>query len=263
MKISIVTAYINRRELFIHTLKTIAKSKHTDFEFIVVDDGSDPAERLEDLILTFPFLKIIRLEKKDKWYMNPCIPFNLGIAQATGDAIILQNPECLHTTDILTYVNQHISDDVYLSFAAYATDELTSELVRRKINMLGFPIWFNMLPQKPFSKGMGWYNHSKFRPVGYHFCGAISKSNMNKLGGFDERYAPGYAFDDDELVCRIKRLGIEFRFVDKYPVIHQHHGKGYNPDPITLRRALERNKALFEQTKKEDTVKVFNRYATE
>ena len=61
-----------------------------DFEVIAVDDGSDELERLEDLQVVFPFLRVIRLEKQNKWYKNPCIPFNIGFEAVKGDKITLK-----------------------------------------------------------------------------------------------------------------------------------------------------------------------------
>ena len=80
-KLSIVTAYYNRKELFIRTLKTINNSKYaSDIEIIVVDDGSREEERLEDLIGTFNFdFKVIRLNPEDKWYYNPSVPLTLEL----------------------------------------------------------------------------------------------------------------------------------------------------------------------------------------
>lgn len=55
MRISVVAAYVNRKNLFYQTLKSITKTKHDDFEVIAVDDGSSPEHRIEDLKLEFPF----------------------------------------------------------------------------------------------------------------------------------------------------------------------------------------------------------------
>ena len=47
MKISIVTAYHNRKKQLINTLETIKKSSEVDnTEFILVDDCSDENERV-------------------------------------------------------------------------------------------------------------------------------------------------------------------------------------------------------------------------
>ena len=70
--ISIVTAYYNRKQLFIETLKSIkAQNSNYLLEVIAVDDGSEETERLEDLVSEFPFLKVIRLEKRINGIITP------------------------------------------------------------------------------------------------------------------------------------------------------------------------------------------------
>ncbi len=225
MMISIVTGYYNRKELFYRTLKSISKSKIKDFELIAVDDGSSPDQRIEDLQIEFPFLKIIRLEKENKWYINPCIPFNIGLREAKGDIIVLQNPECLHVHDILSYFSENLNDSVYMSTSAYGLNpELTNQLPQYCENNTVAEL-LESLPQRPYIGGtaLGWYNHSRFRPVHFHFCSAMTRSNMAKLNGFDERYAHGIGYDDDELIARVRILGLKLTITDDVSVIHQYH----------------------------------------
>ena len=89
--ISIVTTYFNRRSQFINTLKSLEISKVKDFEVIAVDDCSDEDQRIDDLANRFSFLKTHRIQKENKWYNNPCIPFNIGFSLSSGDQIIIQN----------------------------------------------------------------------------------------------------------------------------------------------------------------------------
>ena len=104
MKISIVTSYFNRKKLLINTLKSIKQTEFKNFEFIIVDDASNNDNKIDDLVYDFPFIKLIRIEPEDKWYINPCIPFNIGFKNITGDIVIIQNPECFHTSDIISFV---------------------------------------------------------------------------------------------------------------------------------------------------------------
>jgi len=227
--ISIVTSYYNRKKLFENTLKTIKKSVIKDFEFIVVDDGSDPGQRLESLKSQYPFLKIIRIEPKDKWYMNPCVPFNIGIRESQGDKIILQNPECLHAHDILSYVDSNLNDSNYITFSTYGLDENTNKSVSRHIKNNTLESFIQGQPQRSIygEVSLGWYNHSTYRPGHYHFCAAITRNNMKKLNGFDERYAFGIGYDDDEFLSRVKVLGLNPTIIDEVSVIHQHHKSVY------------------------------------
>ena len=78
--ISIAMSYINRRKLLIETLKSITRSAYKDIEVVIVDDASEEPERIEDLVNGYPFLKVIRVEKADKWYVSGSMPWNRAIA---------------------------------------------------------------------------------------------------------------------------------------------------------------------------------------
>lgn len=250
-------AYYNREALLYSTLQSIARSKHSDVEIIVVDDGSDEEQRVEHLTETFPFLQVVNMDSP-KSHINPCLPYNKAIACAKGDVVVIQNPECLHVHDILTHVAENITDNLIVSFSAYAINEDFNQKVGRFAAEKTFPIYFETLPDRVFKNGLGWYNHSIHRPVYYHFCLAMTKRNLDRLGGFDERFADGYCFDDDEFVMRIKRLGIPFIIEDSISVIHQWHEKHKIPNQQAL---WQKNKKLYQQISKESTIKTTNRYA--
>lgn len=258
--VSIVTAYYNRKKLFIRTLESIAKTSVQDsFEVIVVDDGSYEEERLEDLVSVFPFLRVIRLDKKDKWYSNSCIPFNVGFNLAKGDKIIIQNPECLHYDDILKYTHENLKSNEYLSFGCYSLDKQTTNnlddilLQNKQIN--------NVIKKggvkAEYDGDSGWYNHSLHRPAGYHFCTAITKKDLIRLGGFDERFSLGIAYDDDEFLKRLKII-LKIIFVDTHIVLHQNH---YGPKSTSYEnrsdkyKLISRNKFAFNNKSK-----IFSRY---
>lgn len=223
--ISVVTAYYNRKKLLVRTLNSMQSSYGiVDFEFIVVDDGSDEAERLEDLPHIYPFLRVIRIEKSDKWYSNPCIPFNTGFEAAKGDKIVLQNPECYHFDAILAYVEQHLQKNEYLSFGCYSLDKKHTDddsLFYDRDSIVS--LIENNAHIVQTDGGLGWYNHSKYRPGAYHFCTAMMTSDLVDLGGFDPRYALGHGYDDDEFIFRVQQKKMTIKFLDTLKVLHQNH----------------------------------------
>jgi glycosyltransferase involved in cell wall biosynthesis len=238
-KISIVTAFYNRKKLFHNTLKTIEQSKFKDLvEIIVVDDASNDNNRIDDFPNLFKLdIKVIRVEPKDKWWVNPCIPFNIAIKAAKNDIIIIQNPECMHFGEIIEYTLNNMKDNLYLSFGAYSIDEFNTN----KINKINFdsPTCKNQIGKiiSPLKDGPllkdgtnAWYNHSVYRPLMLHFCNAIMKKDLDDLGGFDERFAPGFAWDDNEFIWRIKNIKkMDTKIIDRPFVIHQFHGvSNYN-----------------------------------
>ena len=107
--ISIVLTHYNRTKLLKRTLESF-KHYFTDYvEVIVVDDGSrqEELEKLYELKRNYNF-RLISINPRDKWYSNPCIPFNLGISKATGDKCIIQSAECIHYGAVLKLSLIHI-----------------------------------------------------------------------------------------------------------------------------------------------------------
>ena len=238
-KLSIVTSYYNRKDLFLKTLSSIEESSRTDeIEMIVVDDGSDENHRLEDITNNYSFpIHLIRQEADDKDYINPCVPYNLGFAKAKGDLVLIQNPECYHVGDLVSVAMENTTDSNYITFAAYAlSKEDTENLGSADINL-----------QNKVSNGGqedGWYNHSVINPRPLHFASCITKKNLDELGGFDEAYAQGIGYDDDELLMRIKHKGLKVEIFDSPLVLHQNH---YDHDAFESKFRM--NPGLFEKNK--------------
>ena len=259
MKISIVTTYFNRKKLLINTLKSITKTKHTNFEFIIVDDASSEEERLEDLLQEYPFIKLIRVEPKNKWYSNPCVPFNIGFTHITGDIVIIQNPECLHTTDIISYVDKNLKEDDYYSFGCYSINESKTNYISNNIDIItNYDSLITNNRGVIFDGDDSWYNHSVFRQKGYHFTSAIYSKKLKELNGFDERYSNGHGYDDDEFLHRVKKI-CNLIIVDNPFVLHQYHYNLEKPNLKIFSKNIVNNYDLFSnKTLNEDTIKVNN-----
>ena len=267
MKISIVTAFYNRRALFLTTLQSLAASplKH-DLEVIVVDDASRASEQIDDVPDLFDFnITVVKVRHEEKWWRNPCIPFNMGFNRARGDIVIIQNPECVHCGDILGTAVSQLRPRTYLNFGCSSADEELSRRVRA-VNFSAPDHAERLLGvlQPMVNRGTagdaetGWYNHSKHKANRLHFCSALLREDLAALGGFDERYANGMAFDDNELLARIVRSGMNVRVIDSPFAIHQFHGASNYADNSA---AYKKNEALFKNlTQKEKTPRVFSRH---
>lgn len=267
MKFSIVTAFYNRRALFLTTLKSLAASpfKH-DLEVIVVDDASRASEQIDDVPDLFDLnVTVVKVRPEEKWWRNPCIPFNMAFNRARGAIVVIQNPECVHCGDILGTAVSQIRPGTYLNFGCYSADE---ELTRR-VRAVDFSApdhaarLFGVL-QPMVNRGTvgdaetGWYNHSKHKANRLHFCSAMLREDLAALGGFDERYANGIAFDDNELLTRIVRSGMDVRVIDSPFAIHQFHGATNYAGNLP---AYFKNEALFKNvTQNETTSRVFSRH---
>jgi GT2 family glycosyltransferase len=231
--ISIVMSYYNRLRQLDFTLSTIAKSTYQDYEIVLVDDFSDHDHDPAILLEKYPQLplRIIRMAQvvQHRWYCNPCIPYNVGFRQSRGETVIIQNPECCHIGDILSHCNSNIDEQTYLSYHCWScTKDDVKQLHQGQ-----------ELDYIPKPKAL-WYNHAQHRPESYHFCTAITRNNLKKINGFDERFANGFSYDDNEFVQRIRNLQLNIKFVDQPHVIHQPH-----PKFLTMGSAVTDNRQLF------------------
>ncbi len=120
--ISIVMAYHNRKDQTLITLKSISSSEIKNFEVIIIDDGSDEEHDIKSYIKEFNFkIKLVKINKKEKQWLNPCVPYNIGLKMASGKIIIIQNPEVCHVGDIMKYVYNNIKNGTYLTFSVYSS----------------------------------------------------------------------------------------------------------------------------------------------
>lgn len=223
MMISIVMPYYNRLSLLRHTLSTIKLSRIDDVEIIIVDDFSNEENSVDAIPHEFSSLniKVIKMAAMvaTKYYCNPCIPFNVGFRQSVGDLIVLQNPECCHIGDVLSYVAENLSDENYLSFHCFAS-------TKEQLEKLHHTNTISISDNHPVThQGDCWYVHNIHRPMAWHFTSAISRNNLKKLNGFDERFAFGRGGDDVEFLYRIQHLDLQIQFVDSPYVVHQWHPK--------------------------------------
>lgn len=213
-KISIVMAYYNRKNLLKFTLDTIRDSKYKNFEIIIVDDASDPEHNIDEFVKDYDFfdIKLIKIDPKVKKHKSPCIPFNIGFKHATGDIIIMQNPECCHVGDVLTYVAENLKEKQYYSMTCAAMKDADCnqdlyKLYGDDFYKLTKDFVFKLAEQQ--NNKYFWYNHEKYRPYAYHFLSAMPRDVLLEVNGFDERYALGTCFDDIEILLRIKAANVD------------------------------------------------------
>jgi glycosyltransferase involved in cell wall biosynthesis len=242
--ISIVMTYHNRLKLLMYTLSTIYKTQCVDYEVVIVDDFSDRANSLSKVQSEFPNMKISVVKMADfsktRDYCNPSIPFNVGFKYAIGEDILIQYPECSHVGDVLTHAVNTLTDDNYLSYHCYGSKPEDLLLLRT-----GHPITFH---DNAFSHHGGcWYNHKDSRPMGFPYVAAIKKKHLDNLGGFDEAYAHGIGYSNEEFIDRVKESGLVIEYVDEPYSIHQFHGTSNSSRYLTP--ATVDNKELYWKTR--------------
>ena len=200
--ISLVMPYWDRRAAADASLALMARHyAGLDLEIVLVDDGT-PERYTAPAGLPWP-VTVIRLPEKGG-PLNPCVPFNRGVAAAKGDVIGITNPENLHVEPVLP--------------------DLLAELARGGESAYVLAACWHV-------EGKAWHCHSRLAglevagvrlPKGahYHFLGLMHRSLWERAGGFDEDYRDGAGYDDPDLVLRLARAGARFVIRDDLVVHH-------------------------------------------
>ena len=253
--VSIVMAYYQRLQQLKITLETISLSSYKkDVEVIVVDDASDEGQRADQVLNQFDLdFKYYYNKKEERTWTNPCHSFNIGFKMASGKIVIIQNPECFHAGDIIAHAVKNVNDNYLVYSCKRLLNGEWKKMFQISRTSPAFVKYTNQL------KGSGgWYNHPVYNPTKYHFVSAIARKNLIEVGGFDERYADGYCFDDNEFVVRMERSPYKLIAVppDVCFGVHQWH---ISTLPILGNKDLKwkKNRNLFHTcTQKEKTWKV-------
>lgn len=237
IKYSIVFPYIFRSGQLYNTLMSFAHHYHdrNDYEVVIVEDVKNKENEEEhnlllEVIDTFKNDIKIKLIESNFKGINPAPLFNLGVKHSEGEYIVITNPEGFHYVNILKGLDSYFS-------------KMDCYVVCSCLNVTGYEMFapeFTGFKFEPHS----WYQHSKNRNAMFHFCSSLSKENYLKIGGFDERFANGYCYDDDDFRETVKRNNIPFVVDDLLLTFHQAH-ETVGKDIKDLDKKLKRNKALY------------------
>ena len=259
-KISIVMTFFERHEQLKQTIISISKTNYTNYNIIIVDDCSEQDININELNLLLGYkhnIEVIKINKEHKTWSNPVAVYNMGIHVAleqNPDIIILQNSECYHYGDILSYTNNNLTNGNYISYSCLSVTEDTY-----KSCLYNFEGFLNDKIEKVVNvgeyynaDGCYWYNHTVQIPVGYDFCSAIYTKDLIELNGYDERFYDRLFFGDDDLKMRIQRYGLNIIIPEPLNnpfVVHQYHNHNYisSSDRSSL---FKRGDTLYNDIKK-------------
>lgn len=217
--ISIVMTACNRSVQTYFTIETISKSVYKNIQIILVDDSTNDfvsEEKLEEYGIHIDLIHI-----KNKFWVNPCINYNIGFKHIKGSKVIIQNAEVCHIGDVVNYVANNINNDTYHAVNVYSMRE---EHDNKLLYEIGDMIYDNH--QKITFINGSWYQHPIHRNGYFHFLVALTKETLDKIGGFDIDYALGTSWDDDALVFKISNSNIKLTNVsDPVMGVHQWHSQ--------------------------------------
>ena len=223
MKTSIIIPVKDNQRLTEECIRSI-KENTSDYEIIIVDNGSTPAYSGEG--------KIIRNEE------NLGFPkaVNQGIVESTGDTIVILNNDTIVTPHWLDYLIAHF--DKY-DIVGPVTNNISGP---QKIEI---PEYKN---EDEFYTITEKYSHDhKGESMPWHrlvfYCVAIKKEVINRIGLLDEQFTPGN-FEDDDFCLRAIEAG--FRLGIAQDVFIHHIGQATHKSlNLDFKKLMETNQAKF------------------
>lgn len=192
--VSVVMTAYSRAALLADTLESIDRQRVRGLEVIVVEDGDDGGSTRQ----VCSYYEVHYLQRTSRplvAYSNQAPVINKGLRAATGDVVILQNAECMHQGNVIEALASSVHHDNAVFASCAALD-----------------------PKGGFWQ---WYCHPQHCRRPYFFCGAMTRANFLRLGGFEESFT-AYGFEDDDFAERQLMAGITHTF-SSARVDHQWH----------------------------------------
>lgn len=209
--------YFHRPEQLKNTLDSYWHWYHKiaeEFEILLIDDGS-PTEEARKLLLRsgLPHARYVRLDREKRG--NPTVPFNMGVEMAKAPIVLLTNPENMHLGPVLIDAIENTKPNTYRCYACRTIRQASFTDVMRS------PATFTLFGEIPG----GFYQHSRHSNRMIYFCASIEKATYQGVGGIDETYSDGYAWEDSDFVLRMQAANINFEAIDSPEVAHQSHAR--------------------------------------
>lgn len=239
-KASVVIVTYNNLKLNQACLESLyARTEWPNFEVIVIDNASTDAtpEFLQHAERNYPRL-IVDLKKENYGFSGGN---NIGLAQASGEFIVLLNNDTVLTRGWLTALIKHLSRDPNLGLVGPVTNEIGNEskVAVDYLNLAEMPGWAANYVRE--------HDGQLFPiPMLAMFCVAMRREVFEKIGPLDPQFETGM-FEDDDYTRRMRHEGYEIRCARDSFV---HHVGSASFKLLTEKKYLDvfvKNRRLYQQ----------------
>lgn len=256
MKVSYVVPHRNRVELFERNLQSLLAQTSTNFEIIVSDTSDDNGKRkLESVVSLYRNkgldIKIFYIDNTKcpfshniKMYggnFNPAVQQNVAAKKASGDILVLTSPEVINARTNVQVISEAFTDGKS-KFLLGWIDERPAHVV--PVPEKGITVE----EIKTLCARSSW--GAMCRPERWnsanYFLGCLLKKDFIKIGGIEEKYMAGIAWEDNDFGNRCALNGFPAEFFGDIAGIHLSHPRGYQGN---LNSNSNPNKILWETFK--------------
>ncbi len=213
--LSLIIPYRNRDVVRVtNCLNSLAAQTHTNFEVVLVDNGSDVliSSQINELASKYNFCTYI--------YLNTCgliwnksYAINVGVNIAKGNTIMIVDVDLLFAPNFLQQIATLNFDNRYYNYKCL------------------------YLPQNYAIEHYNWAvdNSAQLSNSGLSTGLVIaSKKDFENINGYDEYYQ-GWGLEDDDFCNRLNATGLTQTYLNhqQYVSLHQYHPVSYANVPTT------------------------------
>ncbi len=234
--VSVVIPAFGELPMTLRCLHSVARADGSlPYEVIVVDDASEPS--LADALALAPGLRLVRLDEQ----LGFLGAANRGARAARGRYLVFLNNDtavCDGWLDALR--RRHATGPVGIVGAQLVSPD-------GRVQEAGGIVWRD---GSATNYGRGAHPDSpgvRFaRPVDYvsGACLSIDRELFEELGGFDERFAPGY-YEDVDLAFRVRERGLRVEYEPRARVYHIEGGTAGTDLTVGMKRYQDRHRRVF------------------
>lgn len=234
-ELSIIIPVYNKWEYTVNCLKSICENTQADYEVIVIDDAS--CDETDELLSGVRNLHLIRNDE-NAGFIESC---NRGAMVSRGNYILFLNNDAMVTKGWLTPMLETISrEDVGAVGPKLIYPDGTLQeaggVVWNDGSCSNFGRWDD--PGKPE------YNYIKEVDYCSGACLLVKKKLFDKVGGFDERFKPGY-YEDTDLCFSLSMLGYKVIYQPMSVVVHIEGVTSGTNVSLGIKKYQEINKTKF------------------
>lgn len=238
--VSIIISSFKRPNLLKWNLHSLSKqSLPFEFETIVLNDGVNDGSKdickkyTQKLNLRYFFTGHRNLDGKIKWRV-PGFAYNIGAQLSKGEILILSCAEMFHLNNTIENLSSPLLSNPKLIGLPIGMDDT-------------FGRFLNHLQRTNGQYDLNDFYTNYARLDNLPFLISVSREEFFSIGGYDEDFT-GLAFDDNDLIHRLKANGCSFCETQAETIHLYHprhvHGKGESPEFLY-------NQSLYQERKQQ------------
>ncbi len=231
---SVIIPTYNSERFIERTLKSVLHQTFSDFELILVDDGSNDKTKhvLDQYANKDKRIKVITTPNSG----GPTVPTNIGITASKGQLITFLDHDDEWKKDKLQKYFDVFCKNPTIGFIASNVEHINDHTGERKTSKL--KLKDDNLPKTELLAGKYFNTFSML---------AVRRSVLDRVGALDTNLK---VFADFDIISRMIVHNIPYQFLEDAYTLYHHHGKNTSSITTSLERRVQDLERILEKYEK-------------